>query len=64
MSDRAPSHNILKCKYCDWYTLKSRTNRQGKFIGIESAQRSLVDHSRDEHPEHFEALQAWLDSDA
>ena len=57
MSDR------LKCKFCDWSTLKA-FKVGGKFKGIDHAHERLTDHVFDKHPAEYSRIQDALDGES
>lgn len=54
--------NRLKCKFCDWSTVKGYKNKAGKFKGIEQAQQRLLCHVSSKHQAEYEQVQQALES--
>lgn len=53
--------NRLKCKFCDWSTVKGYKNKDGKFQGIEQAQQRLLGHVLSKHQEEYEQVKESLE---
>jgi len=57
----ATKHDRIKCKFCDWSTVK-QYSKGGKFRNVHSAHQRLLDHVHEFHRAEYEQVQTALES--
>ena len=51
----------LKCKFCDWSTVKGFMKKDGKFSGIDKAHQRLLSHVEYTHHVEYRRVRKALD---